>query len=591
MAVRKKSLLIPLKTYVFILFLLASVVPLLIYSIINYNGSKTATMDAVLSSRDQFFNLASLEINTVIEQVEKVSMQLSVDKSLLEEMKKEPENDLEELQRMHRLSKNVLNPYLALYPYIENIIIYPKASKHAILSGNSGFSITDNYEEFGDYQSVLNYPRVSYWQGQHVYDGSYYGYTVENIISFFQKNVISDEPAFVIEVQIKPSVFEEKIQVGADIYESKIVLLGEDSQVVATNSNVRTDQILQILKEKQEEYCIKTIQMKNGWQFLYLIPYKAVEQHARLQLLMTMGTMAVYILLAAFLAAVISMLVSWPVKQMVANMEVPLEDEQTVYECNSHIKEMGFLAEAYSSMRKRIKCLIVDLLAEQQEKQKMETIILQSQINPHFLYNSLNLIRCSAVLNRQKDIEKMTVAIIQLLEFSINHQECVTVSEEISITNQYIALQECRHNKKMNVQIQAEDALYQKLVLKMLLIPLVENAIIHAYNGGEGNIRIDVSISNIKNRLVIKVQDYGSGMTAERIKEIMEQSDSRRKFNRIGLKNIEERIQLYFGRNYGMTIESKEGTGTIVRIEQPVLSQEDWEGFRIKYYEKNCNCR
>ena len=91
----------------------------------------------------------------------------------------------------------------------------------------------------------------------------------------------------------------------------------------------------------------------------------------------------------------------------------------------------------------------------------------------------------------------MTVAIIQLLEFSINHQECVTVSEEISITNQYIALQECRHNKKMNVQIQAEDALYQKLVLKMLLIPLVENAIIHAYNGGEGNIRIDVSLSLI----------------------------------------------------------------------------------------------
>ncbi len=564
-----------LKTYIFVVFLFVSIVPLLISNIINYNRNRTEARDAAFMARDQFMSLASLELNDIVEQVEKIYLRLAVDNELAQKLEHWPDDQLGVFQNMREIENNILGPYLALYPYIDNLIIYPGNTQYAVAAGSAGYAVTEDYEKFSFYREAVENPQRSFWEGPHEYEGNYYGYSMHDAVSFLQA-VKSGNNTFVIEIQIDNAALDEKIAASQDGYHSRIALLDTNDEIVSVNQK---DEF------REENYINKTVILDNNWKLLYSIPKDELRETARIQMQTMVGITAVYIILAAALSVLTSVLVSRPIRKVISRMKVPIDENSGEVKTFSYIKEIAYLAESYENMRIRTRNLIDDLIEEQRKKQAAEMRVLQSQINPHFLYNSLNLIRCTAALNGQKDIEKMSQAIVQLLEFSINSQECVKISEEIEITRQYINLQECRHNKKMNINIQVQEGIGRNLMLKMTIIPLVENAIIHAYNGGEADVHIDVSLSCIEKKLIIEVQDYGSGMTEKRINEIFEKTEG--KFNRIGVKNIIERVQLYFGEEYHLSIYSKEGEGTLVRVEHPVLSEKDWEGIRSKSHEKN----
>lgn len=566
-----------LRTYIFVVFLFISIVPLVVSNVVNYNQNRKAATEAAFKSRDQFISLASLEINDIIEQVEKVYMRLAVDKELEQKLREWPDSRLLTFQNMKTIENDILDPYIALYPYIDNIIIYPGNTEYAVVAGSAGFGLTKNYEEFSIYKSALQNPQRSFWKGPHEYEGSYYSYTLIDAISFIRA-VETENNTFVIEIQIKKSTFDEKISMAQDGYDSTIVLKDLDNKVVSSNKS----------RDYQTQNCInKIVLLDNSWEFVYSIPKDSLKRTSCVQLNAMLKITAIYIIFVAFLVVITTTLISRPIKKVISRMKIPIDESSGEYKNSSYIKEVDYLIEAYENMRKRTRNSLHNLVEEQRKKQAAEMKVLQSQINPHFLYNSLNLIRCTAALNKQKDIEKMSQAIIQLLEFSINSQECVQINDEVEITRQYINLQECRHNKKMDIRISVEKGIGRKYMLKMIIIPLVENAIIHAYAGGENDVSVNISLYSEKEKLIIEVQDYGAGMSQQRINEIFEKNCG--KFNRIGVKNIKERIQLYFGSDYSLSIKSKEGMGTLVRVEHPILGAKDWEEVHFKSYERNSN--
>ena len=207
---------------------------------------------------------------------------------------------------------------------------------------------------------------------------------------------------------------------------------------------------------------------------------------------------------------------------------------------------------------------------EQRQKRKSELKALQAQINPHFLYNTLDSIIWMAEWGKTKEVVLMTSSLAKLLRQSISNQnELVRVEEEVEYTRSYLTIQKMRYKDKLEYEILVNPEIQSKKIPKLVLQPLVENAIYHGikYKEGKGI----VCINGYKNgmHMVLEVTDDGIGMTEEQLSKIFEKRETDTRRNGVGVLNVHERIQLYYGKEYGLRFSSEEGFGTTVEIHIP----------------------
>ena len=235
--------------------------------------------------------------------------------------------------------------------------------------------------------------------------------------------------------------------------------------------------------------------------------------------------------------------------------------------------EVGMLALRFNYMVGKISDLIQDVSDERLRLQAKEFELLQTQINPHFLYNTLGSIKCIAQLNQQYDIEKMITCLIEILKtaLSMKGKNC-HLNEELSYVDNYIQLQKIRYANSFTVVYDIAEDTEDLCIVGFILQPLVENALLHGLelNKPDGCITIKSRIVN--ESLMIWISDNGVGMTAETITAVMTYHENTKKnLNNIGIKNVEERIKYSFGEKYGLRFHSAPGKGTTVEIRLPVL--------------------
>jgi Predicted signal transduction protein with a C-terminal ATPase domain len=231
--------------------------------------------------------------------------------------------------------------------------------------------------------------------------------------------------------------------------------------------------------------------------------------------------------------------------------------------------ELGQLSNSFNKMVVKLDSLLKTAIEQEQKKSEMEFQLLQSQINPHFLYNTLDSIRWLAVIQNVENIGHMTTSLIQLLKYSISHKgRVVTLEEEINMIKNYITIQKYRYGDIFEVVYDIEDEAWECCVLNLILQPLVENAIYHGMESKEegGLIRIEAHVRNGV-LLEISVIDNGAGMDEKEWKSGA--GKDKKMHTGIGLKNVEERIKLYFGEPYGLRIRSVSGKGTEMTIVLP----------------------
>lgn len=238
--------------------------------------------------------------------------------------------------------------------------------------------------------------------------------------------------------------------------------------------------------------------------------------------------------------------------------------------------EITLLSREYEHIIDELEKTINDLIREQEEKRKAELQALQMQIKPHFLYNTINSIKCLLWAGKTELIEPTINALVNLLEQTISgKEELITLGEEIQCVKDYIYIQEIRSSHTIRLNVKIPEALQKCLVPKLLLQPLVENAIFHGFEPKQPSGKIwgtlSIYATAIGNTIQLEILDDGVGMeqsTAEKL--LLDDSQVRpRRFTGIGVKNIQERIQLYFGKHYGLTIHSEPGVGTSVVITLP----------------------
>lgn len=237
--------------------------------------------------------------------------------------------------------------------------------------------------------------------------------------------------------------------------------------------------------------------------------------------------------------------------------------------------EIGHLRRNFNMMTEEIRKLMEQRDQEQQTKRKSELKALQAQINPHFLYNTLDSIIWMAEWGKNQEVVRMTSSLAKLLRRSIsNEQEAVTVAEEVEYTETYLTIQKMRYKDKLEYEILVDPEILQERVIKLILQPLVENAIYHGvkYKEGKGLIRIRGFRQN--ERMILQVQDDGKGMEPETLAHIFEKHTRDTRSNGVGLNNVNERIQLYYGDDYGISFRSSPGEGTEATITLPFGREE-----------------
>ena len=220
---------------------------------------------------------------------------------------------------------------------------------------------------------------------------------------------------------------------------------------------------------------------------------------------------------------------------------------------------------------------------EQRQKRKSELRALQAQINPHFLYNTLDSIIWMAEWGKTKEVVLMTSSLAKLLRQSISNQnELVRVEEEVEYTRSYLTIQKMRYKDKLEYDIQVSPEVLGQKIPKLVLQPLVENAIYHGikYKEGKGIVQIEGWLE--QKELVLRISDDGIGMTEEQLAKIFEKRETDIKKNGVGVLNVHERIQLYYGKDYGLRFFSTLGEGTVVEVRIPCE-----EGGRAEYGEES----
>ncbi|WP_134701359.1 sensor histidine kinase [Ammoniphilus sp. YIM 78166] len=234
--------------------------------------------------------------------------------------------------------------------------------------------------------------------------------------------------------------------------------------------------------------------------------------------------------------------------------------------------EFRKLALGFNRMIEQIGLLLQQVKDEQERKREAEFQVLQQQINPHFLYNTLESINAMAALNGQKEISKMTINLGKLLRISINGAYEVKVSAEIRHVISYLEIQKIRFNNRFQYEIDVEDGLRDRPVLKLILQPLVENILYHAFDQHQENGRIAIKGCLEGEKGCFYIRDNGKGMSHEALIQWNDQhgSEDRHKHSGHGLRNVHDRLKLYYGNAYGLMICSGEVTGTIIKITFPI---------------------
>ncbi len=338
--------------------------------------------------------------------------------------------------------------------------------------------------------------------------------------------------------------------------------LGGDATITTTINSIRCLVLIRLLPSV-------------NWFVTGIIPYSTIFRNLRIALQ--------WVFLIGLVFTIIAVLISYSIARTITRPLLKITEAMHSYEKTGNLAtievkasgELRYLANVYNKLVTQINEFIENIYREQEEKRKAELRslqyelnYLQAQINPHFIHNTLNAIGYQAEREGNRIVYESLKSFNILLRAAISGTDAlVSIREEIELVKNFIKIQRLRYGDKFSVEYNIDPTVLSEMIPKLILQPLVENAIFHGIEPAEGPGKIWITIKGEGDVISIWVSDNGVGMDEYAFKKSL--NSSGRRFNRIGLENVDERLKILFGSKFGLTLQKNDGRGTTVKITIP----------------------
>lgn len=366
---------------------------------------------------------------------------------------------------------------------------------------------------------------------------------------------------------------------------TSLYMIGEDDTVICSDDKQSVGHTMkepwyeQAKTEQQNRFVIKesgrnqTI-MKRELSYLGCRLYGVIDNNLALARLYNMPLLiAVCALIGVFILAaclIFTRQTIRPLSKLVFKMSMIREGNFNEYMKVEGTREVQELAATYNYMLDDIQNYIAELLQTQKEQRKSEIKALQMQINPHYIYNTLASIKWLVYQNDSEKTIQMIDAFISLLRNTIsNADEFITIAQEIENLQNYILINYTRYGEAVKVEFYVSQGCLNCLIPKLILQPFIENAFFHAFPSGRGG-SIQIFMKQKGEDLEIRIADDGIGMNQSKAEQVVKQETKKEHFSGIGIHNVQDRLKLLYGKDYGIRIESVEQEGTTVVVTLPV---------------------
>lgn len=362
---------------------------------------------------------------------------------------------------------------------------------------------------------------------------------------------------------------------GEILYHPKIQLI--DSGRIQENNlavaGYKDGNHLEKFEGKERIVTVKSIGY-TGWKVVSVTPKNVISLNTIKTRLFIVFIIMLILFILMLINSYISSRITNPIKELEKSVGVLEEGDldTPVYIGGSY--EIQHLGTSINNMARQIRVLMDDIVREHEAKRKQEFDTLQSQINPHFLYNTLDIIVWMIENEQKTEAVRVVTALARFFRISLSKgKSIITVKDELEHVRNYLMIQHMRFKNKFSYYIDVEEDCTELASLKLMLQPLVENAIYHGMEFMDGDGEINLRVWKEEDDLYFTVRDNGLGMTEEHVKSLFSDSIhiTSTKGSGIGVKNVNERIKLYFGEEYGLTIDSELDEGTTITIHLPAV--------------------
>ena len=535
----------------------------------------------------QLIQQVNTNIDSYITYMENISQMVTNNSDVKKFLSNTPPASVKEKQDLDQVISGQFDAILSVRKDISNIIIF----------GPNGSAILSNKD------STLNpyvVPKQQSWyesavaaQGKPVISSSHVQNVVANdyrwVVSLSRGITVNNQQLGVLLVDLNYSVINDmcsKINLGKRGY---IFMVDSEGNIIyhpqqqLIYSNLKTEMIDRVIHSKSNYFVTNEgsnsrmytiINSPNtGWKIVGVAYVnEQVPDKKQMQTYYFFGAIGLLIL-AITISMIISSRISKPIKKLELSMK---EVEKGNFDSKIDIQssnEIGKLSRTFNLMTKEIKELMNQNTIEQELKRKSEIKALQTQINPHFLYNTLDSIIWMAEDKKYQEVILMTSALATLFRLSISSgDELTTIENEIEHIKSYLTIQKMRYKDKLDFEIDVDAEILQNKIIKILLQPLVENCIYHGTRNMPEVGFIRITGKKYYDKILIQIIDNGIGMTPDQISAIFENRiKSKSGGKSVGVNNVNDRIKLYFGKEYGISFDSEIDKGTTVNIWIPVI--------------------
>jgi two-component system sensor histidine kinase YesM len=361
------------------------------------------------------------------------------------------------------------------------------------------------------------------------------------------------------------------LQAGTDISEKSIL-----ETALSQNSPENTHGSF-IDSIDRNNYLITYGSIDNGWKTFYMIPMESITSEINSANNLILAILLLCLVFSLPIAAFISSYLTAPIKKLLDSMKRFQQGNFNEHVNFKYKDEIGQLGEGYNNMVRNIKELIDRAYILQIKEREAELDALQAQINPHFLYNTLDTIFWKAEKHQVRDISEMIYSLSKLFRLSLNRGMSTTlVSREKELLQHYLMLQKIRLKEKLDYEILIDDEILDFTIPKLILQPFVENAILHGLGKMENGGRVTVLGSLIGDKLQFIIEDNGVGMDQEAINKLLAADtweNAKEAFSQneggYAVKNVNERLKILYRENYSLEFSSVVNKGTRVTITVP----------------------